>query len=87
MVIEEYWGRAPSGCCGSTATRNVITVNGAQDGWAGWDEIGVVGLSVGHVIAHTLATEGVADACGWRTSTNSNCPTSIVSRRPCWTSG
>ena len=40
--------------------------------------VGVVGLSVGHAVAHTLAASSA-----WRISTNSTCPTSTVSRPRC----
>ena len=52
--------------------RNMITAD--EQDRLGRQRIGVVGLSVGHVVAHTLAAEAWPAAWCWPTSTNWNCP-------------
>src|SRR5579875_2992918 len=49
--------------------------------------IGIVGLSVGHVIAHTLALRGCAESCVSPIWTGSSSPTSTASPTECSTSG
>jgi Cytochrome P450 len=65
--------------------RNLITAE--EQTRLGALRIGVAGLSVGHVIAHTLAAEGLGASFGWRISIALSCPISTGCRRPYWTSG
>ena len=65
--------------------RNVITAE--EQNRLGTLRIGVAGLSVGHVIAHTLAAQGLAVSFGWRISMALSCLISTGCRRPYSTSG
>lgn len=48
--------------------RNLITA--AEQARLSGLRVGVVGLSVGHVIAHTIAMQGWPVSCGWPISTS-----------------
>lgn len=75
------WRRAavsvlgPRGFRALRLDRNRNSITAAEQDRLGELSVGVAGLSVGHIIAHTLAMQGCAGTCGWPISTSWNCPT------------